>query len=150
LFPALECLKCYANAYPHPPDASLAAVKLYAPRLRRGPFVNYYTMPTGALTSLVTLATGLSGPVRQFDATAFFGPLHNVAQTLTSPKSRTSNRVSQGYESSAPNVQFLALAVLGLRSTIELLLFISAPNFRTLSLGGNAGGTTYQFEASKA
>jgi len=143
-FHILEYLRCHANQHPYPVVASLAAVELNAPRLRHGIFTNYI-IPAGNFSSMVTLEIGLFGFIRQFIAAAFFDLLRNVSQTLKCLRLRITNRALQGYTSSAPKIQLPALAVLDLRFTSELLLFISTPNLHTLCLEGYHENTISPF-----
>ena len=143
-FPILEYLRCNASQFPYPAAVSLRAANLHAPRLRHGIFTNYM-IPAGTLSSLVTLEIILLSFIRHFVPPAFFDLLRNVAQTLECLRFRSSNRVLRGYTPIASKIQLPELGILDLRSTSELLLFISTPNLHTLSLEGHVEDTISPF-----
>jgi len=149
LFPILESLRCYAVQYPYPTTTALATVELNAPRLRHGIFSNYM-IPAGKFSSLVALEIGLFRFIRQFATAAFFDLLRNISQTLECLRLRARYRVLKGNISSPCKIHLPALAVLDLRSTSELLQFISTPNLRTLCLDGYGENTVSPFASFNA
>ena len=108
-------------------------------------------IPTGALSSLITLEITLSpGHTRGFGTSKLFDLLREVAQTLKSFRFRASDAAFRGYKSSTPNIQLLELVTLDLRSASWLLTFISTSNLRTLILEDNAGVPTSPFTSFHA